>query len=405
MAATVASGSQNQYATTTSGGTVPSDLFIRDVPDWIDLIERQDVPLQKMFGTAPAPTMPMLKSEWGWGAPDPYTTTLAVSCGSGDLTIQVADGSYFAVADTIFIDDEMLRVTGIANDTLTVERGVGGTSAASHTGSVTPANAAIIAIGSPALVESADDPDSPFTMGQVDYNYPQIMSFTWSMSQRRKVTPTYEGKSKDNAQRELRKKMEYTAPLRFEISLILGRRQQGSGSTPSTMGGLREPTFITNRLNLASAPFTETDLMNGLETVNTVVGSTSTPDTIIGSPFMMRAISSWYNETRRSGMGDSKASVKWTEIETWSGTVKLVSHYLFAKLPGMNGRIYAMDPSKIKRRPYASDTGWNTGQYETQGWHTRGYLRGDFTSLWPEADTRIEWRNASTTSSDYAGFS
>ena len=158
-------------------------------------------------------------------------------------------------------------------------------------------------------------------------------------------------------------------------------------------------------LSAIRAPFTETDLMNGLETVNTVVGSTSTPDTIIGSPFMMRAISSWYNETRRSGMGDSKASVKWTEIETWSGTVKLVSHYLFAKLPGMNGRIYAMDPSKIKRRPYASDTGWNTGQYETQGWHTRGYLRGDFTSLWPEADTRIEWRNASTTSSDYAGFS
>ncbi len=366
MAATVASGSQNQYATTTSGGTVPSDLFIRDVPDWIDLIERQDVPLQKMFGTAPAPTMPMLKSEWGWGAPDPYTTTLAVSCGSGDLTIQVADGDYFAVADTIFIDDEMLRVTGIASNTLTVERGVGGTTAASHTGSATPASAAIIAIGSPALVESADD------------NYPQIMSFTWSMSHRRQVTPTYEGKSKDNAQRELRKKMEFTAPLRFEISLILGRRQQGSGTTPSTMGGLREPTFITTRTNLSSAPFTETDLMNGLETVNT---------------------------TRRSGMGDSKASVKWTEIETWSGTVKLVPHYLFAKLPNMNGRIYALDPSVIKRRPYASDTGWNTGQYETQGWHTRGYLRGDFTSLWPEADTRIEWRNASTTSSDYAGFS
>ena len=405
MAATVASGSQNQYATSTSGGTVPSDLFIRDVPDWIDKLQRTDVPLQKMFGTMPAPDMPMLKREWGWGSPDPYSTTLYVSCGSGDATITVADGNYFAVGDTIFIDDEMLRVTGIAGDVLSVDRGVGGTSAASHTGSATPASAATIVIGLPALVESADDPDSPFTQGEVDYNYPQIAAFTWSHSHRRKVTPTYEGKSKDNATRELRKKMEHTAPVRFEISLILGRRQQGSGTSPSTMGGLRETSYITTRTNLSSAPLTETDLMNGLQTVNNLVGSTLMPDTIVCSPFMARAISSWYNETRQSTMSDTKANVKWTEIETWFGPVKIVPHYLFTSLPGANGRVYVLNPEDVKRGPYASDTGWNTGTYETQGWHTRGYLRGDFTTKWERADARLEFRNASTTSTDYSGIS
>ena len=395
MAATVASGSQNQYATSVSGGTVPSDLIIRDVPDWIDKLQRTDVPLQKMIGTAPAPSMPMLKSEWGWGSPDPYSTTLAVSCGSGDASITVADGAYFGVGDTFFLGDEMLRVTGIAGDVLTVERGVGGTTPAGHTA------ADAIAIGAPALVENADDPDSPFTQGELDYNYPQIMSFTWSHSHRRKVTPTYEGKSKDNAARELRKKMEYTAPMRFEISLILGRRQQGTGTTPSTMGGLKEPSFIGTRNNLSSAPFTETDLMDGLQAVNNKVGSELMPDTLIASPFLIRAIGSWYQETRRSTMSETKANVRWTEIETEFGPVKLVKHYLFSSLPGMNGRVFVMNPEDIKRRPYASDTGWNTGQYETQGWHTRGYLRGDFTSIWERADARIEWRDASTTKSDY----
>lgn len=399
MAATVSSGSQNQYATSTTGGTVPTDLFIRDVPDWIDKLQRTDVPLQKMFGTAPAPTMPMLKAEWGWGSPDPYSTTLAVSCGSGDTTITVADGSYFAVSDTIFIEDEELRVTGIAGDVLTVTRGIGGTSAASHTSTTT------IVIGAPALVESADDPDGVVTQGEVDYNYPQIMSFTWAFSKRAEVTPTYEHKNGGRASAELRKKMEHTAPVRFEIALILGNRDQGSGVAPSLMGGLRQPSFITTRTNIASAPLTETDLMNGLQTVNNLVGSTLMPDTIVCSPFMARAISSWYNETRQSTMSDTKANVKWTEIETWFGTVKVVPHYLFTSLPNQNGRVYVLNPDDIKRRPYASSTGWNTGEYAVQGWHSRGYLRGDFTSIWQRADARIEFYGCSVTSSDYSGIS
>jgi len=144
--------------------------------------------------------------------------------------------------------------------------------------------------------------------------------------------------------------------------------------------------------------------MNGLQTVNNLVGSTLMPDTIVCSSFMARAISSWYNETRQSTMSDTKANVKWTEIETWFGTVKVVPHYLFTSLPNQNGRVYVLNPDDIKRRPYASSTGWNTGTMQTQGWHSRGYLRGDFTSIWQRADARIEFRNCSVTSSDYAGI-
>ena len=399
MAATVASGSQNQYSTASTNGTVPSDLFIRDVPDWIDKLQRTDVPLQKMFGTAPAPSMPMNKAEWGWGSPDPYSTTLAVGCASGDLTITVVDGTYFAVNDTFFIDDEMLRVTGISGDVLTVDRGFGGTSAATHDAADT------ITIGLPAVVEGADDPDGIFTQGEVDYNYHQIASFTWSHSKRRDITPTYEFRQGGAANKELRKKMEDTAPVRYEISLLLGRRAQGSGVAPSAMGGLLQTSYITTRTDLSSAPLTETDLMDALQTVNNLVGSSLMPDTIVCSPFLARAISSWYNETRRSSMSDSKASVKWTEIETWFGTVKVVPHYLFTGIPQVNNRIFILNPSEIKRRPYASSTGWNTGTYETQGWHTRGYLRGDFTTIWQKADARATLYNASITKADYPAFS
>ena len=47
-------------------------------------------------------------------------------------TVDVSDGGNFAVGETIEIEDEKLRITGISTNTLTVIRGVYGTTAASH---------------------------------------------------------------------------------------------------------------------------------------------------------------------------------------------------------------------------------------------------------------------------------
>ena len=361
MAATVASGSVNQYSNATSGGTTPSDLFIRDVPDWTDKLQRTDVPLQKLFGSEGAPANPRLKAEWGWGSPDPYSTTIteAIS-GTGDLTITVANGAYFQIGDVFQIDTELLRCTGIADTVLTVTRAFGGTTAATHVD-----DSMVIILG-PAVVESADDADSPYTQGEVDFNYHQIMSFTWSMSKRADVIGTYEHKNGNRFNAELKKKMEFTAPVRMELTYLLGRRALGTGSAPSALGGLRETTYITTRNSLSSNPLTETDLMTNLQTVHNLVGPSLMPDTIICSPFAARVISSWYNESRRTTMSDTKANVKFTEIETWFGPVKVVPHYLMSTVA--NNRLYVIKPGDFKKRPLASGTGWNTGEYETQGW-------------------------------------
>lgn len=398
MAATVASGSMNQYSTGVSGGTTPSDLFIRDVPDWVDKLERTDVPLQKLFGSEGAPSTPMLKAEWGWGSPDPYSTTITEAiAGTGDTTITVADGSYFQVGDLFLIDNEILRCTGISGDDLTVTRGFAGTTAATHSD-----NAAVYIMG-PAVVESADDADSPFTQGEVDFNYHQIMSFTWSLSARADKVPTYEHRNANRFNAELKKKMEYTAPVRMELTYLLGQRALGTASSPSSLGGLRQASYITTRTDLSSAILTETDLMSNLQTVHNLVGPSLMPDTIICSPFTARVISSWYNDTRRTTMSDTKANVKFTEIETWFGPVKVVPHYLMSTVA--NDKLYIINPKEFKKRPLASGTGWNTGEYTTQGWHRRGYLRSDTTLLAPYCDARLELYGFSTTAGDYSGLS
>ena len=397
MAATISSGALNQYSTSVSGGTTPSDLHIRDVPDWVDKLERTDVPFSKMIGSEGPPSMPMLKAEWGWGSPDPYSTTITEAVGDTSTTsITVADGSYFQVGDRFLIDSEEMLVSAIAGEVLTVSRGFAGTTAATHND-----NAAAYILG-PALMESADDADSVITQGEVDFNYHQIMSFTWSLSKRADVTPTYEHKGGNRFNRELRKKMEMTAPVRFELTMLLGQRALGTASTPSALGGLRQSAYITTRTSLSSAILTETDLMSNLQTVHNLVGPSLMPDTMMCSPFAARVISSWYQESRRSTYSDSKANVKWTEIETWFGTMKVVPNYLMSTIA--NNKLYVFDPKVFKKRPYASGTGWQTGEHATQGWHKRGYLRGDFTLLAPYCDARLELHTFSTTASDYSGL-
>jgi len=51
---------------------------------------------------------------------------------SSDTSVLVTDGSKFDVAQTIRIDSEQLYITAISTNTLTITRGVNGTTAASH---------------------------------------------------------------------------------------------------------------------------------------------------------------------------------------------------------------------------------------------------------------------------------
>lgn len=396
--ATTSIGSRNQYSTDVSGGTVPTDLFPRDVPDWTEKLTRDDIPLQRMIGSAPALDRPIHKAEWGWGSIDPYLDALNGAIASaGAVSITVDNGERFQINDVIAVDDEELLVTARNADVLTVERGFAGTTAATH------ADNAVVVILGPAMTESSDDADSPFTQGQVDHNFHQIMTFTWSMSERAEQAWNYENRGKNTFSRELHKKMTSTAPLRFELRLLKGHRAQGSSSSPSAFGALKQDSYFTTRISLSGGIFTEQDLMTNLQTLHNLVGSDLMPDTFLCSPIVARIVSSWYNETRRSSMDTTKAEVRFKEIETWFGPMKIVPHYLLTSVD--NDHIYIADFKRFKKRPFASSTGWQTGEHQTQGWHRRGYLRGDYTLLAPYCDARLELYNFSVTPGDYAGLS
>lgn len=394
MAATYNNGPRTQFATS-EGGPIPSTLFIRDVKDFMPKLKRQDVVFTKLFETAPAPDQPMMKAEWSWGEPDAWESTITEAIANDtDNVITVADGSLLQLSDRIwFATGEEMLVLAITDNTVQVRRGYADTTAAA-----VDDNATFYILGS-ALVEHADDPDSTYTLGQSDYNYHQIMDFTWSMSHRAEVTPHYASDGKNAFQSEMRKKMSDTAPLRMELTYLLGSRYLGSTTLPSAMGGLNQQSYFSTRTPLSSEPLDMSSLEGLLEDINMISGDAEMPNYLITSHLGCRIISSWFNPTRQTSGTDEKFNLKFTEIDTWFGKVRLVPNYIMNKV--QRNVLYVMDPGKIKKRPYDSKAGWNTGEYHTQGWHRRGFLRSDTTLIAQAADWRGVLYDWSQTETDY----
>ena len=400
MASTTTNRALSQY----SGDTV-SDLFIRDVPDWTPKQRRTDTPFINKIGRASGPTTPMLKAEWGWGSPDPVADTIAEALDTTETGVDVTNVAYYQIGHILMCGTELMRVTAVptSGSTLTVVRAYNGdlTTGSSHS------NADPIYIVGISMTENADDPISPVTQGEVDFNYHSLMQMGFQFSDRARVTPTYEtkGQSGDRFEIELRKKMKDTAPVLLERMCLFSTRNLGSTTAASSMGGLAQSSYVTTRTSLSSAPLTEFDLMDNIQTVWNLVGGEAIGKTVHTSMFVKRVINSWYNGSRRSGTGDSKMSLTWDTIHTDMGDFKIDTNYQFDSVTGEKDNLYLLNYDDFKLRPYASSTGWQTGKRATDGPYSFGFLRGDWTLVCQNPDSRLQLHTFSTTSTDYPGLS
>jgi hypothetical protein len=122
---------------------------------------------------------------------DTYTST-ATTINEADVystaattTVTVADGTFFHVGDVCQIDDELIWVTSISGNDLTVVRSYGATT------NVTHLTTAAIYIRYNARMEGADDSESPWTEISSQINYSMIMHASVSISESDKMFPNY----------------------------------------------------------------------------------------------------------------------------------------------------------------------------------------------------------------------
>ncbi len=389
MAPTITRELMTQYSAA-DGGPMPNGLFVRDVPDFIQFMRRQDNIMLKLV--RPGKERDILKWEFGEGDLAPRTDAFTATPTTSDTIISVANGKYYQKWNIIRVPQtgEQMLVKGFpGTNQLEVTRNwpAGGTPTA-ITGTPT------IQILGVAMPEGADAVDSPVSLGETFYTYPEIMEYTWSNSHRSRNTPNYQTKT-DAFKFESTKKMKEAAKDLNSL-LLHGLRNAGSpgGEIPSSLGGLRQFTS-TYQKDMSSAPLAWLDIMTLAQTVYNDVGQQDMGKTFMGNMFTKRIWNSWFQKSRITGAKDSSLKLNWDSVDTDFGTMKFVLNYEMD-----DNELFLWNPEDAHLDHYKGGT-WSTGLYSTKGWYDTGFVRGDYGAIFEAARRRMRWYGFTTNTSYY----
>jgi hypothetical protein len=196
-------------------------------------------------------------------------------------TIAVNNVARFQVGDVVDIDDELVSVSSIASGVLTVVRGFGGTTQATHESTATAY------IRFTARLEGADSSSSPSEEAASVTNCTQIFHKEIVMTRNQQSIPQY-GLS-DPWGYEQNKKMDM---LMEELERLpyYGRRAVGSSTASRSAGGFRQ--FITtNVTDLNSVALTRANIDTQLDNTFAQGGR---PDIMFSGSYVKRKINSFY---------------------------------------------------------------------------------------------------------------
>lgn len=391
MAVTVTREMINQYSSATTGGTTVPDLFVRDVDEFIPLMSEVNADFIKKIPSKGS--VNKLKYEWGEGDLTPTIVQATSGIGAATTTLPVNYPAYVQQYDVILNEttNEQFRVTAEpSGSNLTIVRGHGGSTPAAI------GTSDQLRILGPAVPEGADTPNSPSSQGSLDYNFPQILEYSWTMTHRGRVTPTHEFKS-DRFKAELKRKMEEAARDLNRFA-IYGLRSQGQGDTiaPSTTGGARQ--FAKAGVIQKGGDAIElNDLFDMFQDRYIDVGNNFAKEVWM-HPADKRIMNSFLNPIRMATVTDAKLNMTLDSLDTDFGTITFKTDTEFPR-----GELYTFNFSDLARFTYEGGN-WKTGMFSTEGWYDRGFLRGDFGFKWAAPRRRGAILGFSTDTTDYENY-
>ena len=292
-------------ATYSAGTTLPE--LAEDVSDLIGIISPYETPLLDALGD---PLREATSAHHEWLEDDLLPNKDAINDDtytdpSADTDFVVDNGSRFQIGDQIQVEgsEELMLVTGISTNTLTVVRGYAGT---------TPENLAdnqVINILGNAALEGADKPSARFTNRSRCGNYTQIFTATVEVS----------GTDMAASQLGLADEMDYQKQERLrelirdlENTILNGGQPssnpEGSASVRRSMKGIVQH-LATNVFHTGDSGFpTGTDLDEAK--INFVLrqiweNSSGNVDLIVVGGFQKRKINAFSSDSRTYGANDT----------------------------------------------------------------------------------------------------
>jgi hypothetical protein len=360
-------------ATYSAGATLPEQA--EDVSDLVGIVSPAETPLLDALGDPARPARATLH-EWLEDTLLPNTDVINDSVygnATTDTTFTVANGSRFRVGDQIQADQsgEVMFVTGVASNDLTVVRGYGGTTA------VALADQKVIRILGNASLEGDDASAARFTSRSRVSNYTQIFASTVEVS----------GSELAVRQLGVADELDYQKQQRLrelmrdlENCVINGvapaANQQGSATVRRTMKGLFG-WINTNKFAPGSGGFpsgttlSEDQLNTALRTI--WQSASGQVDLIVVNGKQKRAINGFIGTNRRFAAESGTYKDLVGVYESDYGVCKVV---LSRWVPP--GNVLLLDSSRIEVLPLAGRS-FQYRQLATVGDRESGQMIGEYT--------------------------
>jgi uncharacterized protein DUF5309 len=288
-----------------------------DMSDTLAMISPFDVPLLQLIGkdSLKSPCV-ATKHEWLEDELRPLDSAVADSSINNTtdpvaMNVTAGHGVYFRAGDILKLESELVRVTSVATDAVTVSRGHGGSTNAAHV-----SGTAVRIIGNVNVQDAAQGASRTTTKTGL-FNYTQLYEDTVV------VTSTAEAIKKWVEQGEMSGQLERAlrvAWIQWERSLLDGRKVAPSSGVASAMDGIL-PRISTNAYAKAGAPLVEDFILQALQDSYVAGGQISH---IFVNAFQKRRMNQFLDSIRMTTRQDRVAG---SVVDTYSsdfGTVDIV---------------------------------------------------------------------------------
>jgi len=311
-----------------------------DISSALDKLSPTDTPLLLRIGKDSLRD-PCTAVKHEWLEDDVRGTTSAVtdnplSSGATTLNVTTGDGVKFRAQDLLLIEDEIVRVTAVATDALTITRGFGGTSAAAHV------QTTAVTLMSSALPQGSDTLGARSTTKAGKFNYTQIFEEEVKVAATMQATKKYT--RQNDPEYQIGNQLELIG-VNMERTLLRGRKAQAAASLPGAMDGI-EAVLSTNVYNKAGAALTQAMLEDAMEAIWAAGGR---PTLGVVNSTQQRRINSFLDGYRETDYEDELLGTVVRRYKTNFGMIDfLLDRHLAAD------EVWILDETKIGYGPLES---------------------------------------------------
>ena len=370
---------ENTYDTGVSGGTIPLANKKIEVVDWVMRLEPYETPMLSTIGIGESINQDIFY--WGQSYQTPQTSHTAEALDNSELGVNVTanHGELFSKYMVIAVTDyqsgsstlldlstrELMWLNqDVSNDTLNVTRGVGGTSAVSHS------SGAFVEIVGSAMPQLNDFSITPITRGDQAFNYFQRFQTSAVADEAARHQPTWED-ADDILLADMAEKAKIEK-IHLEKAIFQGGRQRGvPGVTPDMFGGI--DTFLTtNVTNVGGARLSVYTIQDELRDLWKSVGDNKATKFVMG-PDTAAMFDTILNPYREATWDTTSANLMLKNVNMRFGNFDILMHRYCPE-----GIVYGLRFDKMKIHPFEGRN-WTTKDIATDGPYDRKGLSGDFT--------------------------